>query len=797
MPSPTSRGRSVRRATVLAVVGIAVCAAALLAVTLGSTRRPAGSAIGGRAFAVRTTPATGGLLSWQAQALAAATPTRPNVVTGVPHTGARGVSETTAEIMARQAFAPPAAPPVARPEHEGPDRRLLPQNPASPDAPRWANGRPVYTPAPPRTDSPQTLGTAFTGATLAETNSFPPDTMGAVGPTQFVVFLNGRLRTFNKATGVADGVINASPDVFFQPVMTPPTATNFTSDPRIRYDRLTARWIMTIIDVPGGTGALNNRCLIAVSDAASAGVISAGTVWTFYFFQASGGRFLDYDTLGVDKNALYIGGNMFTLAGNFDNTDGYVVRKTSILSGGPIVTTTFANLLDAGFNGPYTPMGVDNVDPAATQGYFIGADAAFFGELTLRRVSDPGGSPTISGNLDVTVSSTAYPVSVPHLGNTGGNLDALDDRLFAAVLRNGRLWTAHNIGMDASGNSSNSPSRDGIRWYELQNLSTTPALAQAGSIFDSAAVDPKWYWIPTVMVSGQGHAAFGFSRAGNANRADAATVGRLSGDAAGTTGTIVPYTASTFAYNPPGDTGNPRRWGDYSYVSLDPKDDMTMWTIQQFTDATNSYGVRAVQLVAPPPVTPATATPSSVPPGGSSINVTITGPVVSGSGFYDPGPNLPVPALAFNHIAGAISGGVTVNSATYNSPTSVTLNISTVGAPVGAKNVTITNPDGQQATGNGILNVSTATAVRQATVSATHTRAGVLVRWRTWTEVSVAGFDVYRGRVRLNRRPVAAAGTVAGHAYRWLDRGARGRATYRVEAVLANGSRVGIGATRR
>jgi hypothetical protein len=33
--------------------------------------------------------------------------------------------------------------------------------------------------------------------------------MGSVGPTQYVVFVNGRLVTFNKTTGVADGVLNA------------------------------------------------------------------------------------------------------------------------------------------------------------------------------------------------------------------------------------------------------------------------------------------------------------------------------------------------------------------------------------------------------------------------------------------------------------------------------------------------------------------------------------------------------------------------------------------------------------
>ena len=60
----------------------------------------------------------------------------------------------------------------------------------------------------------------MTGPT--ETGAFPPDTMGAVGPTQFFVFLNGRLRTFNKTTGAADTVINADPDVFFASVLTTP-----------------------------------------------------------------------------------------------------------------------------------------------------------------------------------------------------------------------------------------------------------------------------------------------------------------------------------------------------------------------------------------------------------------------------------------------------------------------------------------------------------------------------------------------------------------------------------------------
>ena len=62
--------------------------------------------------------------------------------------------------------------------------------------------------------------------------------------------------------------------------------------------------------------------------------------------------------------------------------------------------------------------------------------------------------------------------------------------------------------------------------------------------------------------------------------------------------------------------------------------------------------------------------------------------------------------MAFNHLQASVSGGVTVNSATYNSPTSVTLDLNTTGASPGAKDVTITNPDGQSATGTGILTVT-------------------------------------------------------------------------------------------
>ncbi len=170
-------------------------------------------------------------------------------------------------------------------------------------------------------------------------------------------------------------------------------------------------------------------------------------------------------------------------------------------------------------------------------------------------------------------------------------------------------------------------------------------------------------------------------------------------------GSPVLVTNSNASYNPPNDPGSSgaRRWGDYSYTSVDPNDDMTMWTIQQFTDVTNSYGVRATKLLAPLPATPASASPNSVVGGSTNFNVTITGTSSSGSGFFDPGASFP------NHISAAVNGGgVTVNSVTYTNPTHVTLNLSVANnASAGARTITVTNPDGQSLTSStGILTIS-------------------------------------------------------------------------------------------
>lgn len=572
---------------------------------------------------------------------------------------------------------------------EEPDRENLPQNPESKEISQYPDkNKHSQNDNFSDSHSPQTLGINFNGVSLTGTNPsgyYPPDVMGEVGPAQYIIHVNGRIVSFSKSTGLVDGAINTTTDNFFASIMTNSPGT-YTTDPRIRYDRLTKKWYLIMIDVPE---PLANRVLMAVSPDS---IITSGTVFKFFYYQQSG-TFLDYPTLGLDANALYIGGNLYDLATDeFVNSNALVIRKSSIQGAGPMIITDLGGLI-INNSGPFTPQGVDNPDPAATEGYFIGVDYATLGKLMIRKIFNPGGTPSLSPNMPVTVPTTSKPLKVPHLGNTGGDngrLDALDDKLFMAQMRNGTIWSVHNIGVNSTGTTT-SPTRNGSRWYEVGNINTTPTLTQSGTVFDNSA-NADNYWLPTIATSGQGHSAIVYCIAGTNTRINMGSVGRLSSDVLGLMQSPLTITNNTsFSYNPPSDPGvaGSRRWGDYSCIRVDPDDDMTFWGVHQWCNGENNYGVYVAQLKAPPPATPVSINPPSVPIG-SNVTVTLTGASENGSGFFDPGSGF-VSRLNIN-----IDGGVVVNSVTYVNPTTINLNVNTTSAAQNSTRlITVTNPDGQ------------------------------------------------------------------------------------------------------
>jgi len=588
----------------------------------------------------------------------------------------------------------------------------IPQAPAMAN-PAYASSANLSPPIGNGPDLAQTPTDEIFGLQVTDTAGFvPPDTMGAVGPTQFLFSVNDHLRAYGKNT--------PHTQIFdFDEVAFWGSTANAAgvSDTHVRYDRNTQRWFITEIDVPTG----NNHILLAVSSGPD---LSTAT-WTKFAIPATGGGsaqdagcFADYDTPGIDNNAIYIGANMFggvaPCTGNYLHSNLYVIQKSSALTN-TLQYTTFYNLV-TGTQGIATIQGVDSVDSLAT-GYAIAVNENESPRLHLNvwQINNPGSaSPTVS-------APTAVPIFAEN-GAKGGVLtrnnavsadptrpmDDIDDRLFSATIRDGHLWTAQNVIVSSIGDSNGSVrDREAVRWYDVDV--SAMSLNQAGTVFDGTSSGFLEYWMGTVMVSGQGHVAIGLNRANSATNVQAGVVGRLAGDTPGTMQGFSLFQNSTAdAYDDASFVTNPaNRWGDYSYTSLDPCDDMSLWTVQEYVAGPAGgvgWGTAAEKLLAPGPAAPASANPSVLPLGQSSVNVVIAGTSTAGSGFYDTPATITDPCR--QRIHATISGGAMVNSVTYVNPTQLVLNLSTVGASAGSQSVTITNPDGQSALGSSLITLS-------------------------------------------------------------------------------------------
>lgn len=681
---------------------------------------------------------------------------------GVRGTSVSTISKTVSSVAAMQEkFSITRRP---KEKFEGNYRPHKQANPAAPAVSSFgvSSSRPA---TPAGITATQTIHSNFLATSIGDGLGFsPPDCIGDLSTAnQLMIAVNGRLKVFNVPTvteaaavttqsssniSLSNPVLNLDIDAFFS---NSSLGLKDFSDPHVRFDRLSGRWFLCIIDI---TNPVKNYLVIAVSNST---VLTPTSTFSIYYLQSATGNpannnFFDYPTLGVDANALYIGGNTFDTAGPaFRGSPIYIVNKASLLSGGPAVFSAFQYGIGSGKTGStpatgiYTPQGVHNDDPAATEGYLIGTDNAAFSNLIIKRVINPGGTPSLSADINLTVPTTEFPQSQPASGSTGG-LDATDDRLFAAMLMKNKitgitsLWTAHNIEVSISGVASATGNRNGSRWYEIRNLITTPTLQQSGTLFNNVVSSPRGFWMPSIAMSGQGHALLGSSVAASNRKVQVAIAGRYANDAAGT---LQPYDSVTKTTSSYGTTGGKDRWGDFSQTIVDPKDNMTMWTFQEYCNSLNSWGLRAIQIKAPAPASNPVATATANNFCGSNIAVTITGTTTANEGFFDPGADAGGPG--FSRLAVSCSGGIPVSDVTFVSPAVVTCQINTNGFAGGTYTFTITNPDGQIVTTTFNLPSNCTLPVTLIDFNGRFINNEIQLNWKTTAEYNFKGFEIEKG----------------------------------------------------
>ena len=190
-----------------------------------------------------------------------------------------------------------------------------------------------------------TIGTNFTGTDLAAEvvtsgglASYPPDTMGAVGPNHIAELINGAFAVYNK-TGVLQN--RTTMDNFWQTAFNQAgtvTAVNGSFDPRLLYDTNNLRWYAAAVD---SRSSATSRVLIGVTTGNNPALAN----WRGFTIDTdtANTRWGDFPTLGMDSNGIYVSLNML------DNPGGAALAMDVTVIGVPKASLTAGVPSIAGF----------------------------------------------------------------------------------------------------------------------------------------------------------------------------------------------------------------------------------------------------------------------------------------------------------------------------------------------------------------------------------------------------------------------------------------------------------------
>jgi len=417
----------------------------------------------------------------------------------------------------------------------------------------------------------------------------PPDTMGAAGPDHLVSILNSEFAVFSKA-----GTLLSSSRVTLQEFWSslgtdPGEPADFPFDPKILYDQHSGRFVAVTLDC---TVAPHSWVLVAVSTTSD----PTGQ-WDKFAIDADldngvvqSGNSADYPGLGVDASNIYITANMFDNSDNAQYAKVWVIPKAQDLSGAsPVTWFEFRDPEPFRFS----------VQPAHS---FGSAPAEYFlfegsgSSLRLARIDNVAGNPL--WHASVAVPITPYTLNgnltgAPQQGDPG-RIDTADTRILNAVYRNGAVWGTHHVGVGSSGKTE-------VAWYRID--AATGKVVSQGRVSDASL----WYYYPSIAVNKDNVAALGFS--GSSTAKFASTFYTLVWPSTGLADTVTLLKAGEAAYTKT--LGGPSiRWGDFSATTVDPSDDNTFWTLQEYAESpsggTSRWGTWWGRIVpgepsAPPP----------------------------------------------------------------------------------------------------------------------------------------------------------------------------------------------------
>ncbi len=405
-------------------------------------------------------------------------------------------------------------------------------------------------------------------------DSAPPDTNGAVGATQYVQWVNESFAVFDKTGVLKDGPV-AGNQLFQGLGSNHPCAINNDGDPIVAYDKANDRWVLTQFSVTNGNSVGYWQC-IAVSQTSDA----AGAFNVYAFRQPN---FNDYPKFGVWNGVYYASYNMFS-GNTFTGARLCAYNGAAMRTGAAAqeqcfqLSSAYGGILPADVDGSIQP-------PAAASEYFLGFGTNSL--LTWRFHVDfaTSANSTLSGPYTTSVAQFAEACSggtcIPQPSTTQ-QLDSLGDRLMYRLsyrhFSDGHeaLFVNHSVnpGYVASGS----------RWYELRPASGGANGVTVNQQSTYAPNDGRSRWMGSIASDKAGNVALGYSGSSSSAypsiyysfRSPSDTLSRL-----GSEQTLYVGTGSQ--------QRSLNRWGDYSSMTVDPKDDCTFWYTNEYLVSNGTF----------------------------------------------------------------------------------------------------------------------------------------------------------------------------------------------------------------
>jgi hypothetical protein len=436
----------------------------------------------------------------------------------------------------------------------------------------------------------------FDGLSFSDVGAgYPPDTVGDVGPNNYIEAVNTGFRIFNKTGGT---LVTSTFNTLWSGAATgTPCDTFHGGDPTVIYDAIGNRWILGDFSWSQAVGGLDNgpyyEC-IAVSQTANP-VVGGWYRYGIRTDDAGHPWFSDYPKMGIWPDALYMSANMFDCTAScgagttYQDARAYAFKRTDLESGGAVSSLLSDNagsseftLIPGNLRGTLPPANRDEFFVAESSSGFFWNVWKFHADFTTPVNSTFTGPVTVS---QASYGCCTFPrIITPVAANT---LDSLSDRaMMQAQYRNvsgtESLWATHSVPV---GNN------------QLPMVTQWVQINVTGGVANPSPVQEQIYnpgdglsrWMAALAVDHSGDMALGYTAADATHNPSVRYTGRLLGDGLGT----LPQGEGTFvsgggAQNNTCGGATCHRWGDYSAMSVDPIDDCTFWYVGEYYIANGS-----------------------------------------------------------------------------------------------------------------------------------------------------------------------------------------------------------------